>query len=175
MAVMRTHSVRRIAIDRIQPPAIADQRAGRLDEVALPTDSSMLFTSDLLGRAFWATLLLTGQVIHAEAAVLEAICRSEPDPASDETFIVRAVTAAISEITESVEDYNAALSILPLELQQVLRLPSVLRHCFVLRTLVGFTEGDCARLLHLTVGQVDEALFEAVQQLVRISRNSDRL
>jgi hypothetical protein len=115
--------------------------ASRPDELALATDSPVPFTSDLLGRAFWATLLLTGQVIHAEAAVLEAICRSEPDPAADETFMVRAVTAAISEMTESVEDYNAAFSILPLELQQVLRLPKVLRHCFVLRTLVGLIHG----------------------------------
>ncbi len=120
----------------------------------------------LLGRAFWATLLLTGDVARAEAAVLHAIEGSEPDPLSDETFLISAVTAAVA----GTEKNGEQCAILPLELRQVSRLPPRLRHCFVLRTLISFNGEACAPLLNLTAGEVDAVLCQAMQQLVRLAQ-----
>ena len=79
-----------------------------------------------------------------------------------------------SEISEQLpEDLACASSMLPFELRHVLHLPTALRHCFVLRFLVGLPREDCARLLHLEIRQVDERARTAMLELPTIHRNRE--
>jgi len=75
-----------------------------------------------------------------------------------------------------LEDLERASSILPFELRRVLHLPPALRHCFVLRFLVGLSREACARLLRLEIRQVDERARTAMLELptIREEKRSPR-
>lgn len=126
-------------------------------------------------RAFITALLLTGSAKLAEAAILEGNRAMALDHVSGEALLRGAVNAAIeppTEISEQLpEDLACASSMLPFELRRVLHLPTALRHCFVLRFLVGLPREDCARLLHLEIHQVDERARAAMLELPTIQRN----
>ena len=132
-----------------------------------------------IGKAFLTALLLTGSPERAEAAILEGNRVTHLDNASGEAFLRGAVNAAVeppSETSEQLpEDLERASSMLPFELRRVLHLPQALRHCLVLRFLVGLPREVCARLLHLEIRQVDERARTAMLELPTIQKNREVL
>ncbi|HYM08097.1 MAG TPA: hypothetical protein VEU11_16210 [Terriglobales bacterium] len=133
----------------------------------------------LVGKAFLTALLLTGSVERAEAAIVEGNTKMDLDNASGEALFREAVNAAVEppSVTsrQLPEDLERASSMLPFELRRVLHLPPALRHCFVLRFLVGLPREACARLLHLETPQVDERARTAMLELAAIQRNREVL
>ncbi|MBZ5593524.1 MAG: hypothetical protein LAP39_14875 [Acidobacteriia bacterium] len=129
----------------------------------------------MVSTAFLTALLLTGSAERAEAALLQAKGVLGLDNTSGEALLRRAVNAAIEPPLETVEqpseDLERASSSLPCELRRVLHLRPALRHCFVLRFLVGLPREVCARLLHLEVPQIDERARTAMLELPTIQKN----
>jgi DNA-directed RNA polymerase specialized sigma24 family protein len=129
----------------------------------------------MVGNVFLTALLLTGSAERAEAAILHAHGVLSHDNASGEALLRGVVHAAIEPRSEAAnqlpEELGRASSMLPFELRRVLHLPQALRHCFVLRFLVGLPREVCARLLHLEIRQVDERARTAMLQLPTIQRN----
>jgi hypothetical protein len=127
-----------------------------------------------LNRSFRTTLLLTGNVLLAEAALLHAISATQPEDILGESLLDQIVISVIALSARSMpaenEDDDSSL-LLPHELQQVLRLPADLRHCFVLRILVGFSRERCARLLNVTIQEIDERATAAAIQLALLSED----
>ena len=132
-----------------------------------------------IGKAFLTALLLTGNAERAEAAILEGNRVMALDNASGEALLIGAVNAAIEAHSETSrqtpEELERASSMLPFELRRVLHLPLPLRHCFVLRFLLGLPREVCARLLHLEIRQVDERARAAMLELPAIQRNGEVL
>jgi len=125
-------------------------------------------------RVFITAILLTASAERAEAAILESTRANDLDSMSDEALVREAVNAAINAQGEisapTLRDLERASSMLPFELRRVLHLKQPLRHCFVLRFLVGLPRESCARLLHLDMSQVDERARAAMLQLPTIQR-----
>jgi hypothetical protein len=124
-----------------------------------------------LCKAFTTTLLLTGNVRHAESAILNAICQTELGEMSDDRVFFEAVVAAVSpdrRANAQNDSLDHVSSLLPFGLRRVLRLSLDLRHCFVLRILLGWSSKDCSRLLHLNIRRVNESTWAAAQELARI-------
>jgi DNA-directed RNA polymerase specialized sigma24 family protein len=130
---------------------------------------------DMVSKAFLTALLLTGSAERAEAAILEGNAARDLDSTPNEGLFRGAVNAAIELYSETSEqppeDLEHASCMLPFELRRVLHLPPALRHCFVLRFLVGLPREVCAQLLHLEIHQVDERARTAVLELPAIQRN----
>jgi DNA-directed RNA polymerase specialized sigma24 family protein len=122
-----------------------------------------------IGRAFLAAHLLTANTGQAERSVVEAMESWDPDDNSDEVLfqqVLRSVLQAnVEGVPSSSNDPDSPDSLLPIELKAVLLLPPQLRHCFVLRMLVGLSRQTCARLLHLHSREVDRYTREALQRL----------
>jgi hypothetical protein len=120
-------------------------------------------------KAFITALLLTGSLERAETAVLEGVRFSDLEETAGKSLLQGAVEASIpshSEIPEQrTEELDKASSILPFELQRVLRLSTDLRHCFVLRVLLGLPREVCARMLRLDIRQIAERTSAAMQEL----------
>jgi len=125
-------------------------------------------------RAFITALLLTASAERAEAAVLKR-ARANPDAAPGDELLRGVVAAALETQPETPEptpeQVERASSILPSELRRVLHLPTNLRHCFVLRMLMGLPREVCARLLRLDAGQIDERTCTAMLELPGIQKN----
>jgi hypothetical protein len=130
-------------------------------------------------EAFVTALLLTASAERAEAAVLGSNTVTNPDNASAEGLFRGAVNAAIELQSktswQSPEELERASSMLPFELRGVLHLPPDLRHCFVLRFLVGLPREVCARWLRLEVRQVDARACTAMLELPTIQSNREAL
>ena len=116
-----------------------------------------------LDRSFNAAHLLTASVRQAEAAVLKAIDWFDPNLETEEGLFRHALRAAVGIPPEW--ELGSAVRALPAELQAVLNLPRELRHCFVLRVLIGMSRQACGELLGLNVQKVDESTFTAVRRL----------
>jgi DNA-directed RNA polymerase specialized sigma24 family protein len=133
----------------------------------------------MAGQAFLTALLLTGSVERAEAAIWESNQQKSLDNTFGEALFREVVNAAIKPQSETSkqppEELERASSMLPFELRRVLHLLPALRHCFVLRFLVGLPREACARLLHLEIRQVDERARTAMLELPTIQRNREVL
>jgi hypothetical protein len=116
--------------------------------------------SEILCNAFWVAVLLTGDKARAEEVVQEAIEFLDADDLSTDALLIFVSTLALHSGGDESE-----LPEMPEELQNVMRLPRMMRQCFVLRILLGFPEGRCARLLHAEDWQISEAVVEAVSWL----------
>jgi hypothetical protein len=132
---------------------------------------------EALGKAFVTALLLTGSVEQSEAAVLESIERLDLDhDAPGEKLIRGALHAALGHRSNSAGErpgqLEPALSLLPMELQRVVRLPVPLRHCFTLYVLAGLPASVSAPLLNLGISQVKEAAGNAAEMLARADRKA---
>jgi hypothetical protein len=125
--------------------------------------------SRTLGQTFRTALLLTASVERAETALLGAIESLHPEDSLAHGLLrgaVRAsVRASVGVPEQREEELTQASSMLPCELQHVLRLSRDLRQCFVLRFLVGLSRKVCARLLDPEFSQIDEHTFAALRQL----------
>jgi hypothetical protein len=123
-----------------------------------------------LENAFIVGLLLTRSVQRAETAVLDSVKPPCPDDLYSEALFRRVILHSID--MQSIEpprrqqkELEEAASILPFELQCVLNLSTNLRHCYVLRILVGLNRDVCSWLLHLDTSQVDEYTCAAMLEL----------
>jgi hypothetical protein len=130
-------------------------------------------TQHILAKAFRTAVLLTGAIGPAEAAVLEAIGRLDPEQISDDAFLmecVRASRAPGRQCKTTIRNGEDLSSILAPELMRILLLDPHLRHALVLRVLLGLSDDDCARLNMRNAGQ---RACAAVQELARL-RQAER-
>lgn len=130
--------------------------AGRRSIAAEPA------TNEVLRRTFTTALLLTGNVAQSEAAIADSFGYSQ-------LLVQRALEVALAAPASATEQ-DVVSSLLPPELRRVLRLPTDLRQCFVLRILAGLPGAVCAPLLHKEISQVEEAAGAAAQMLAEFQR-----
>lgn len=123
--------------------------------------------TEALNEVYTLALLLTGNRRRAEAAVMESlrqIADSDVKCSSiQDDLLQRTVAAAV----DGPQHGGAELG-LPSEMQRVLALPSLLRHCFVLRFLRPMPLEQCARLIRLRPEQVTECAGAAVRMLADV-------
>ena len=135
-------------------------------------------TSESLWMTFITAILLTGSVKHAETAMLGGIRSLDIDATPEEELLPMIVSAAMDPRQWSgrrpPEEMVYAASLLPVELQRVLRLPMDLRHCFVLRLLLAMPREFCAHLLGLDVGRVDRDTSLAARALAQIAQGEKK-
>jgi len=127
-----------------------------------------LATYDGLNKSFVAAILLTANMERAECAVLRSISLLDESVSYGSLLrgtIKASLAGSIGIKEQGREELAEACSILPLELQHVLRLSKDLRHCFVLRILLGLSRGACASLLGLDVQGIDERTCASILQL----------
>ena len=117
-----------------------------------------------LPNAFWIALLLTGNVKAAEAAALDGIAALELERISGDSLLLATAKSAIRRRVEIAQQLEG-LSILPLELQRLFLLAPNYRDCFVLRALIGLSPELCSGILHLSIHEVENALYTALQEL----------
>ena len=120
-----------------------------------------------LPNAFCIALLLAGKVEAAEAALLDGIAALELDRISGDSLLLATGKSAIHRRIE-IPEQSEGLSILPPELRRLFLLAPNYRDCFVLRILIGLTPELCSGILHLSIHEVDDALYRALQELPRI-------
>lgn len=122
--------------------------------------------SDSLRLAFWTAWLFSGDASSAELAVLDALdgCQdiSRPD------FFVGIVKSAIRRKGTSSSSVGG-LQRIPSELRRIISLQSQLRHCFVLRVLLGLSPEICAELLSIAIPELENAAHAAMRELSRAS------
>jgi hypothetical protein len=131
---------------------------------------SDLLTNETLENAFIVGLLLTGSIERTETAVLESVRFSCPDDLFGETLFRRVLYGSLEMGAETSgssrwNELNRAMSILPFELRCVLALPQDLRHCFVMRILVGLPREVCAWLLHIDIPEINQRTQSAMLEL----------
>ena len=131
--------------------------------------------SDALPKLFTTALLLTADAAQAENAVLEAIRSTGPDHGGSAALLPATVAAAIRKhaIPQSPEAVKRRFSLLPWQLNAVIYLSPRLRHCFVLRVLLGWSRKVSARALQVEVGELDEHTRVAAARLVLIQHVFD--
>jgi DNA-binding NarL/FixJ family response regulator len=123
-------------------------------------------TNESISRSFRTALLLAGDVAGAENALLAAIQAMASEEISEEALFQGAIRAALaSRRAVGKPGIEPESPTLPVELRQVLRLRTDLRHCFVLRILASLSRADCAQLLNISVSTVDERTCEAARKL----------
>ena len=115
-----------------------------------------------LDMAFRTALLLTGDTTTAEAAVTRAIDACEA--LSPGGILIEAVRSAVRRRTK-LSNGPYEVDGLPVELQRLFMLQPLLRHCFVLRILVGLFPEVCAELLEISVAEFEDALYGALTEL----------
>ncbi len=125
-------------------------------------------SSELVGvirRSFQTALLLAGSIAAAEAALMDSI-RAREIGDDDSALLSGVIEAAVAR---SVAPRAEVSRVLPIELQRVLRLPQILRHCFVLKILERWPSEACARVLGIDSREVEDHACLAASELVRIT------
>ncbi len=126
------------------------------------TDESEMI--DALPNAFCMALLLTENVEAAEAAVLDGIDAQELDRISGDSLLLATAKSAVRRRIE-IPKQSEGLSFLPFELRRLLLLAPNYRDCFVLWALIGLNAELCSGILHLSIHEVENALYTALQEL----------
>ena len=124
--------------------------------------------ANIVNRAFYTALLLVAGVGRAESAVREAIELWDADCEPEEVLFQKAVHSAVASpfaISTDIDSLDRAESLLPSELRSILRLPTRIRQCYVLRVLVRFTEPFVANLLHLNADEVNRNTCTGLERL----------
>ena len=119
-----------------------------------------------LDIAFRTALLLTGDTRTAEMAVTRAIDACEA--LSPGGILIEAVRSAVRRRTK-LSNCPYEVDGLPVELQRLFMLQPLLRHCFVLRILVGLLSEVCAELLEISIAEFEDALYGALTELAQPS------
>jgi DNA-directed RNA polymerase specialized sigma24 family protein len=124
-----------------------------------------------LTAAYRAAILLTGSARLAEGAVVRAIESMDVDAATSEELLRLTVIASmkIMPSTEQPESRASGEPLLPVELQNVLKLPNRLRQSFVLRVLLAMPRDFSAQLLDINVSTLDRSTGLAAQTLAQWS------
>ena len=115
-----------------------------------------------LDMAFRTALLLTGHTRTAEVAVTRAIDACEA--LSPGGILIEAVRSAVRRRT-TLSNGPYEVDGLPVELQRLFMLQPLLRHCFVLRILVGLFPEVCAELLEISIAEFEDAVYAALTEL----------
>ncbi len=103
---------------------------------------------------------------------MDGIAALELDHISSDSLLLKTAKSSIQRRTAFPE----GLSILPPELRRLFLLAPNYRDCLVLRVLNGLTSEFCSGILHLSIHEVDDALYTALQELPRIETcDMDRL
>lgn len=140
---------------------------------------SALLQLETIENAFIVGLLLTGSIEQAERAIVDSIHCSETEYVCGQRVFRRVIQWAVDpqeQRSRRVID-EASVKVLPFELGRVLHLPPGLRHCYVLRILVGLSREVCAWLLHVDVEQIGHRTQSAVNGLAQVNASiggSDR-
>jgi hypothetical protein len=123
--------------------------------------------SEYLEEMFIAALLLTGSAEVAEEAVLEGIESWDNGEAFGASVFHATLRAAIRIALQKGSPREREISSvrLPDELSRVLLLPTDLRYCFVLRSLIGLPRAECSQLLQLDGARLDEQCASAALAL----------
>jgi len=124
-----------------------------------------------LNRAFLTAQLLTGNAAQAEHAVMGAIAAWGPGP-GERDFMEHVVRTALGPKYENVQPPkdDKPFAEWPAELRAILHLPLPLRHCYVLRVLIGSSREACARVLGLTAQGIDESTTAALHMLPQLMK-----
>jgi hypothetical protein len=131
---------------------------------------SAILQLETIENAFIVGLLLTGSIEQAERAIVDSIHCSETKDVCGQRVFRRVIQWAVDpqeHRSRRVID-EASVRILPFELGCVLHLPPDLRHCYVLRILVGLSREVCAWLLHTDVEQISQRTQSAVSGLAQV-------
>ena len=118
--------------------------------------------SGALNMAFRTALLFTGDTRTAEVAATQAIDACED--LSPGGLLMEAVRSAVRRRTKP-SDGPYGVDGLPDELRRLFMLQPLLRHCFVLRILVGLCPEVCAELLEISVTEFEDAMYGALTEL----------
>jgi hypothetical protein len=121
----------------------------------------------LLWRAFWVSLLLSGDAGVAEEVIQEAIEFLDAEDLYSDALLIFVTTFSLQ-----LHGDEPVQPTLPEELRNVMRLPRMQRQCFVLRILLHWPEARCARLLHAEEHQISNAVLEAVSRLSFVAVNA---
>jgi hypothetical protein len=119
--------------------------------------------------ALRAALLLTGNAALAESAALQAVSSLDPENITAQALLYKTIEISIQDgrsVDPASNDLDADWPNLPIELKSVLEMKASLRHCFVLRVLLGLPEEMCAGLLRLNRGKVGAKTYAAMKWLV---------
>jgi|HubBroStandDraft_5_1064220.scaffolds.fasta_scaffold61047_1 hypothetical protein len=135
---------------------------------------SALLQLETIENAFIVGLLLTGSIEQAERAIVDSIHCNETEYVCGQRVFRRVIQWAVDpqeQRSRRVID-EASVRVLPFELGRVLHLPPGLRHCYVLRILVGLSREVCAWLLHVDVEQIGHRTQSAVNGLAQVDAST---
>jgi DNA-directed RNA polymerase specialized sigma24 family protein len=122
-----------------------------------------------MGRVLTAAVLLSGDMTQAEDAVADAILSLDTDDFETEAFLTCVLILSIQRSRNSSKRSirkRGEISVpLPTELQNVLNLSLKLRHCFVLRVLLGLPKETCRQMLQVHDGELEKSVSSAAVQL----------
>ena len=121
-------------------------------------------------KAYLGVFLLTANVELAEIAVTACIDAIDIEDLWDALPLCAARLALQLQRNgweQGASNINLTTGALPTELDCVLRLPSDLRHCFVLRLLTGIALPICANVLEMESGPICASVGVAALELTR--------
>jgi hypothetical protein len=130
----------------------------------------MNMVRNALDTAFSTALLLGGSTKMAKAAVFAAIESSED--VSQSSLVIETAKSLVRrrKNSEHPPDVRARL---PFELGRLFLLDPIWRDSFVLRILVGLPPEVCAGILEVSVPELEEALFRALEELPHLEKRKD--
>jgi hypothetical protein len=167
-AIKGCHDREKVSILRTIQRRNINQQQPMRDEVLM--SKSAILQLETIENAFIVGLLLTGKIEQAERAIVDSIhCREREDACGQRVFrrVIQWAVDPQEQRSCRVID-QASVRILPFELGCVLHLPPDLRHCYVLRILVGLSREVCAWLLHTDVEQISQRTQSAVNGLAEV-------
>jgi hypothetical protein len=125
-----------------------------------------------MGRVLTAAVLLSGDLTQAEDAVADAILSLDTDDFETEAFLMCVLILSIQRSRNfskrSIRKRGEISVTLPEELQNVLNLSLMLRHCFVLRVLLGLPKETCGQMLHIDDDEVEKSVSSAAVELAAV-------
>jgi len=124
-----------------------------------------------LDTAFSVALLLGGSTKMAEAAVFDAIESSE-DVSQSSSLLIETAKSLVRRRKNAARRLDVC-ALLPFELGRLFLLDPMGRDSFVLRILAGLPPEVCAGILEVSVPELEEALFRALQELPHLEKRED--
>lgn len=123
--------------------------------------------SKLCSEAFLAAYLVTGCQFASEHIVYCAIDELEPERVDSCELLAGTVRLAVGFARAQSEVLRPGSETLKLpdDLERVMQLRPILRYSFVARVLLGFSLGDCVKLLQEDAITITSALIRATCQL----------
>lgn len=124
-----------------------------------------------VGRYFLVAYLMAGDPAEAVASLEEAINNRQTAKDDEQDFLMLVAQSACRldrNPCAQPRPRSSGLQVdLPRELQNVLGLPTLQRRCFLLHLCERMPTPMCARILDLTVEDVDQNIRSAVIELAR--------